>query len=272
MKTVWPTVPRIIAIGDLHGDWNALTKCLKKAELINGKGNWIGGNTHLVQVGDILDRANRAPSARKDENSEFRIFGYLANLGIQAEQAGGRVHLVIGNHEIMNVLGDFSYVSKKGFQAFGSISNRAEALKPGSPFATFLANHATPALKIGTILFAHAGPTPNVVNKYSINGAKTAISNFLKGKTRYPDEMEDLFWTRIYSDPSQNPSKALQSLKYSLNKWKASALVVGHTVQNKINSAYGGRLWKIDTGMSAAFPGGKIQILEITLGKYFRVL
>ena len=277
MKAIWGPVPRIIVIGDLHGDWQALIRCLMVGRVINGSGQWTGGRTHVVQIGDILDRANRSPTAHRDENSEFRMYHYLDQLDQQATRAGGKVHMVIGNHELMNVGGDFTYVSPQGLMAFGGPHGRAQALRPGSPFARFLALRAVPALKIGQILFAHAGPTPAIVNHFTIGGAHKAITNYLLGKTPFPEALSDLFWTREYSDPSQFSETARQSLVYCLQYWRATTLVVGHTPQSSINSDLGGRLWRVDTGSSGAFAGprgvsGPAQVLEIMSNRVFRVL
>jgi len=57
-RTVFPAQQRVIAIGDVHGDASALAGCLRLARLIDGNGDWRGGVTHLVQLGDVTDRGN----------------------------------------------------------------------------------------------------------------------------------------------------------------------------------------------------------------------
>ncbi len=92
----WTGVERIIAVGDLHGDYKNFITILKQPEIniIDDGENWIGGKTHLVQIGDIMDRGDEA----KD------IFEFLKELAIEAEAAGGKVHILIGNHEELNIL------------------------------------------------------------------------------------------------------------------------------------------------------------------------
>jgi hypothetical protein len=104
----WDGVERIVAIGDLHGDWEQYEKVLRSAGLVSARGKWTGENTHLVQTGDIADRG---PDSR-------RIIDHLADLKVQAERKGGRVHTLIGNHEAMNSYGDLRYVHPGEFAAF----------------------------------------------------------------------------------------------------------------------------------------------------------
>jgi hypothetical protein len=106
----WTGVERVIAIGDLHGDYPRYIDVMKSAGLIDKSGKWSGGATHLVQTGDITDRG---ADSRK-------IIDHLVKLRKQAKKKGGYVHLLIGNHETMNVVGDLRYVSDGEFAAFKS--------------------------------------------------------------------------------------------------------------------------------------------------------
>ena len=106
----WTGVERIIAIGDLHGDYHQYLNVMRSAGLIDKKDKWSGGKTHLVQTGDITDRGD---DSRK-------IIDHLVKLAKQAKKKGGYVHLLIGNHESMNVTGDLRYVTQGEFTAFKS--------------------------------------------------------------------------------------------------------------------------------------------------------
>jgi len=106
----WTGVERVIAIGDLHGDYAQYLNVMRSAGLLDKKGKWSGGKTHLVQTGDITDRG---PDSRK-------IIDHLIKLARQAKKQGGYVHMLIGNHESMNVVGDLRYVTKGEFNAFRS--------------------------------------------------------------------------------------------------------------------------------------------------------
>ena len=106
----WTGVDRVVAIGDLHGDYGQYIEVMKSAGLINKSGKWIGGETHLVQTGDVTDRG---ADSRK-------IIDHLVKLSKQAKKKGGYVHLLIGNHETMNVIGDLRYVSPGEYAAFAT--------------------------------------------------------------------------------------------------------------------------------------------------------
>ena len=89
----WSGVEKIVAIGDLHGAYVYFVEILKGTKLVDDNLSWIGGKTHLVQIGDVMDRGNRP----KD------IFDLAMKLEKEAEAAGGKVHMLIGNHEEMNL-------------------------------------------------------------------------------------------------------------------------------------------------------------------------
>ena len=107
-QTAWEHVARVVAIGDLHGDYGKFHDQLSEAGLIDSRDNWSGGATHLVQLGDVPDRA---PDTR-------RILDLLIRLEPQARRAGGYVHALIGNHEAMNMEGDLRYTTPGEFAAF----------------------------------------------------------------------------------------------------------------------------------------------------------
>jgi hypothetical protein len=101
-------VERVVAISDIHGAFDAMVATLNNAGVIDDENNWSGDAAHLVIVGDILDRgADSRP-----------VMDLLMALEAQAETAGGKVHVLIGNHESMNLVGDLRYVARGEFAAF----------------------------------------------------------------------------------------------------------------------------------------------------------
>ena len=104
----WTGVKRIVAIGDVHGDYQQLVALLRQARLIDQKNHWIGGATHLVQLGDVPDRGTETR----------KTLELLMDLEKEAAKAGGHVHALIGNHEAMNMYGDLRYVPPKEFEAY----------------------------------------------------------------------------------------------------------------------------------------------------------
>jgi len=94
-QCVWTGIEKIIAVGDIHGDYKAFIEILNGTGLINNKLHWTGGKTHLVQIGDVMDRGDYAKE----------ILDLLMKLEKEAEEAGGKVHMLIGNHEELNIAG-----------------------------------------------------------------------------------------------------------------------------------------------------------------------
>ncbi len=110
---------RIVAVGDVHGDFDAFVGILRTAGVLDENLQWAGGNTILVQTGDILDRGPRSRS----------VMDLLMMLEKQAPKSGGRVVALLGNHEVMNLMGDLRYVSTQEYAAFadGKSEQRRQA-------------------------------------------------------------------------------------------------------------------------------------------------
>jgi len=106
---------RIIAVGDLHGDFNAWSTIARAAGVTNAAGHWAGGRTTLVQMGDILDRGP----------DSLKIVRNLQQLQKEAPRAGGRVIVVLGNHEAMNLTGDFRYTTPGEYAAMTDAQSAA---------------------------------------------------------------------------------------------------------------------------------------------------
>lgn len=101
-------VSRVVAIADIHGAYDALVGALLAADVVDKELAWSAGDTHLVIVGDILDRGPNSRSA----------MDLLMRLEVEAEADSGMVHVLIGNHEAMNMVGDLRYVSASEYAAF----------------------------------------------------------------------------------------------------------------------------------------------------------
>lgn len=250
-------VKKIAVIGDIHGDRKALIKCLKLAGVVDKNLNWNGGKTHVVQLGDILDRKSRSSYNKSDELSEKWIIDKLLDLKHQAQNSGGDVHIIIGNHELMNFEGDFRYVSSYGMQDF----NYRKEILAGKKYAKLLACNSVGILKINNWIFSHAGIVPHV-NK-NISKINEEVRNFMLGLSDFSEELRYFLWHRDYSG---NNVKCNQLLKI-INKYGATHAAVGHNVQhNGINSVCDGHIWRTDVGMSGAFKLNQPQILVIENG------
>ncbi|MFG1691479.1 metallophosphoesterase [Gemmatimonadota bacterium] len=265
-----PPVPeRIVAIGDLHGDLEAARAALRLGGAIDAEDNWIGGDLVVVQTGDILDRGDQ----------ERAIFALFRRLGEEASLAGGAVHVLNGNHELMHAYHDFRYVTEGGYadyqdvpvpQVLDSLLDsidvhqrpRAMAFRPGGPSALLLAEQKT-ALILGSSLFTHGVILPFHVDM-GLDEMNRSIRSWLLDEIEQPEWIRgdnSPVWGRLYSrEPSQ---AACDTLDMVLDRLGVERMVVGHTVQETGITAYcGGRVWCIDVGMAAHY-GGRSEVLEI---------
>jgi hypothetical protein len=265
--------PRLVAIGDVHGDVDATRRALRLASVVDDRDRWTGGDTVVVQTGDQLDRGD----------DEEAILDLLDNVGREAKAAGGAVVVLNGNHEVMNVLGDFRYVTEDGFRDFADgkgadlsaasvvqtpehMRGRAAAFAPGGPVAKRLAQRSIAAI-VGDTAFAHGGILPEHVaglvkldadvrewmaGKAGDSAARATIGAIM--------DQEGPVWTRVYADDGDEVCKRLDR---ALAAMDAKRMVVGHTPQKTgITSACDGRLWRIDVGLAKHY-GGPMQVLEI---------
>ena len=264
-----PPSPRIIAIGDLHGDLDATRRALRLAGAIDERDRWVGEDLVVVQTGDQLDRGD-------DEQAILELFAQLAE---EAAQTGGAVHALNGNHELMNAAFDLRYVTPGGYTDFrdavevdstdvslhsypDSVRARIVAFRPGGRYARVLAQRNV-VLIIGDNVFVHGGVLPEHV-AYGIDRTNAEVRAWLLGEGPKPESIlkkGSLVWARNYSDDVDEADCA--TLRLVLEALSAKRMVVGHTVQEGgIRSYCDGRVWCIDAGMSAHY-GGEVEVLEI---------
>ncbi|KAJ3680891.1 hypothetical protein LUZ60_015380 [Juncus effusus] len=243
---------RIVAVGDLHGDLSQTRNALEIAGILRPNGfDWIGGDTVLVQLGDILDRGE----------DEIAILSLLKSLKIQAKSKGGAVFQVNGNHETMNVEGDFRYVDPNAFDecinflnyfeecngnwndAFLSwilvsremkgspgnwspwlikrqkgVSARSALLSPGGALACELAKNPV-VIKINDWIFCHGGLLPHHV-MYGVERMNKEVSDWMRDSKRETPipfiatrGYDSVVWNRLYSREPGPPNT--QSWKIS---------------------------------------------------------
>jgi len=281
----FPATDRIVAVGDVHGDVTALIGCMEIAGLIDDNQDWIGGTTHFVQIGDILDRG--------DEEKD--CIDLLAKLRKQAKEAGGMVHVLIGNHEVMNVDLDFRYVTPGAWTDWDTrpksgtllvsmaeqlasigfppyMKQRVMAFRPGGSAAKELAKMRV-AIQIGDTILVHGGLRLKHI-EYGLDRLNKQTAAWLEGGSRYKnwmkpeilDDNDSPVWARLYSVP-QPKARAQEELEAVLTALGGKRMVVGHTPQLRgVNSAVtprGFEVWRTDTGMSQGMMSGPLECLEV---------
>ena len=121
--------PRVVAIGDIHGDFDAFAAILKHSALTDASGSWSGGNATFVQVGDSTDRG---PKVRQ-------VLDLLIALEEQAKAAGGRVAVLLGNHEVLNLIGEGGYVTPEIYASFADEQSEQRRLAAYEQYVKFCA-------------------------------------------------------------------------------------------------------------------------------------
>jgi hypothetical protein len=266
------TLPRVVAIGDLHGDLVKAREALRLAGAIDGHDSWIGGDLVVVQTGDVVDRG---PYDRE-------ILDLLERLSLEAAAEGGAVHRILGNHEYRDATGLMSYVPLRGFWAFfdfwGAYVDdpalvaypdyqrpRRGAMRPGEPYGRLLAEDDLVLSLDGTV-YVHGSFLPEHAD-YGVDELNEEMRAFLRGEAAAAPVIATQSGSPMYSRAfgGDVDDAGCAEARGALFAVGAERMVIGHTVQAiGINSVCGGRVFRIDTGMSAYYADGPVEVLEIT--------
>ncbi|HEV8131962.1 MAG TPA: metallophosphoesterase [Acidobacteriota bacterium] len=290
-------ISRIVAIGDVHGAYDSFVELLQKTGLIDKRLNWTGGETHLVQTGDVVDRG---PDSRK-------ALKLLMSLEKQAAKTNGAVHALIGNHEAMNIYGDLRYVSAEEYASYrtqdspllldrllkkeiaqkrtadpsldldkfrqewhakhplGFVERLLAFAKEGE-FGDWLRGHNA-IVQVNDIIFLHGGIGPKYAGQAipSMNNRiRAELNDFSLLDGGITADGEGPLWYRELAQGTLDTT-AVNSIFQQLG---VSRMVIGHTVMPTVTSRYDGRIWCIDTGMLKIYNGGNPTALIIENGRF----
>lgn len=180
---------RIVAIGDLHGDWALTLKILKIAKVIDDDKNWIGKDTIVVQVGDQIDRCrpwaadkrcDMEDTTKNDEGSDEKIMMFMSKLNKKASNDGGMVISLLGNHELLNAQGNMNYVSREGLLEYGNTvdagrKKRIKLFSPGNRIGNFMGCNRLSFVIIGSFIFVHGGITNEIIDNLDLKDRKDLV-------------------------------------------------------------------------------------------------
>lgn len=276
-KAIYDKVDRLFVMSDLHGSFNAMYSLLVNNGVIDEKYNWTFGDGHVVMVGDITDRGrNTIPC--------LWLFYHLEQI------APGKVHYILGNHEMMTLYGRASYLNEKTKRSICSITgkkSKSKALKmlfsEKSELGQWLRSKNT-IEKIGDVLFVHAGLSKkltdleltipqinNIVRDYAGVSYKKipkrdTIGNLLYG--RYGP-----IWYRGMVMDYKDYYKKISQRDFNdiLKYFDVKKIIVGHTSVDSVSSDYEGALIRVNVSQPWEKDSNEAQALMIEGGKYFRV-
>jgi hypothetical protein len=246
--------PRIVAVGDLHADPIAARKVLQLARVADEHGHWIGGSTILIQTGDITDKG---PSSRG-------VAKLLIALQQEARAVGGDVVAVLGNHEMMNLVGDWRGVDARDLSEFDNKDARLQDLQPSGTMGRWIAQSHLVVLRANTV-FVHGGVSAEMAQFGIDTLTSVTAADRIQPSHAILFGHDGPMWFRGYLRRPEH--EACLEIESALTTLGARRMVMGHTTQadGRIVSRCGGRIVGIDTGISG-YAGHRYSAFELIDG------
>ncbi len=263
-KSEYRGVRKMLVISDIEGNFSAFRKLLQANGVMDKNFNWIFGKNHLVLTGDFFDRGAQVT----------QVLWLIYALEEKAKLAGGHVHFILGNHEIMNMNGDIRYVNPKYFENAALMGEDYMNLYSDSSELGRWLRTKNVVEKVGDILFAHGGISKEV-NWLAMSAARinrTVRPYYADTSYKYPDMKTDLlysdfgpFWYRGYYTGVRASMGQLDS---TLTYYGARYVATGHTViADTISLLYDGKLINTDVHHAS----GHSEALLVDGNKLYRV-
>jgi hypothetical protein len=249
----YKSIDSLSVISDIHGEYNTYITLLKAMGIIDQNLKWSFGKGHLVVLGDIFDRGNMVTE----------VLWHLFGLEKQAEKAGGMVHVLLGNHEVLILNKDLSYISEK-YKKVEAISNSnySDLYSENSVLGKWL--RTKPAIiSINNIIFVHGGIAMELVQRnLSIRRINQIFSSNIMGKEKesgedykvsdFLNDFNGPLWYRGYFTDANFQESRLDSI---LSFYHKEHIVVGHTTQKDVQSLFNNKIFGVDAGIMNDQPG-----------------
>jgi len=264
-KTEFSKVSKQFVISDIEGNFRALRQLLQANQVIDANFNWTFGNGHLVLTGDFVDRG--------DQQTE--VLWLIYSLEEKARAAGGYVHYILGNHEIMNLSGDLRYLNKKYAEHASLLQQNFVTLYGENTELGRWLRTKNVIEKVGDILYCHAGISA-AVNRMDLSTSKInklvrpfyADSTFKYDNVQTDTLYSDLgpFWYRGYYYGAVKASP--EQIDSTLSAYRVKHIATGHTViADTISVLYKGKVFNTDVHHAK----GHIEAMLIEGGNHYRV-
>jgi hypothetical protein len=271
------------ALGDLHGDLESAIATLSEHGVVSQSGAWAGGEATLVQLGDMLDAKVRTGRTFSSEGGDLGVLRYMVGLRAQARAVGGDVVCILGNHEVMNMVGDYSYV------ADADLAGRAAAFSEGGEGLRLVRTLCSLLYAKDGVLYSHAGMTPAAAQILYGSGplpppdlaavateriASTMASGGVRALLQDPVIWGEtgLTSTRAYYSPTRGGDFAIASM---LDQLDVDRMVIGHNcLEQRVTTRYRGRVVLVDVGLSRSFAvtPSKSMLMTLPDGRAFELV
>lgn len=256
---------KMFIISDIEGNFGGFESILKGAKVIDENYNWIFGNGHLVLVGDFFDRGLNVTEC----------LWLIYKLEDEAIKAGGKVHFILGNHELMNMRSDFRYVRNKYPENSKMLGlDYSKWYDKNSELGRWLRSKNS-VEKIGNIIFTHGGISKelsmitNDISRINQNIRECIDMTFAKGEASnniYIGRNGPLWYRGIAEQ-----KETLQELSATLENMNAGMMIIGHTIIDSVKYLYGGKVIAIDLDHVENFEKGFMNGLYFENGFFYQI-
>ncbi|MCT4615333.1 MAG: metallophosphoesterase [Marinifilaceae bacterium] len=269
IKDSYENVDKIVTIGDIHGNYSELVDILRYNKIIDDKKNWIFGKSHLVITGDVFDRGDNVTEC----------LWLIYKLEKQAFKMGGRVHFLLGNHELMIMTYDDRYISKK-YKHHAALNKLyySQLYEINTILGKWLRNKNT-MVRINKFLFVHGGISPKFLEKaYSIKETNKKMTEIINDREQKIDSITvDLFlsshgplWYRGYLNKTPYYDKITEiDIDKTLEFYNVDKIIFGHTPVMRISPFFASKIVAVDVPIG--HHGIKPQAMLITNKKFYRL-
>ncbi|UYZ60383.1 metallophosphoesterase [Hymenobacter latericus] len=260
----YPAPARMLVLSDIEGNFRGLQQLLQGAGVMDAQTRWRFGTGHLVFVGDMFDRGLQVTEC----------LWLLYKLEHEAAQAGGKVHFILGNHEVMNLTGHHKYLRRKYRHNADSLGlDYARWYAPDTELGRWLRSKNV-VERIGPTLFVHGGISPevaalrlplaqlNALTRRSLDAPQPAAPSPAEQLVRNPKLSPD--WYRGIAQ-EEAPAAHVAAV---LRQYSATRMVIAHTPVEKITPLYDGQVVAIDLPHQEHTKQGFMQALWVEGGKF----